>query len=231
MKIADKLERRLLGMAHVLCLIALVGAVLAMIAVMFALAVPGKAAVSADPPLSASEVLSSIPGSEAANDALSSDGANGSYPMANVPGAAGFLIPAPLRTVLNEDNASQPLLEAWLASVPLDDRQQFLDELSDIVVRATQRSVSWEWDNRERYVAAAMNQYARVKIERIAAAQSAIQTAHGRNEALGSSLGTLLALAGFLVLLLLLTAIERNTRARTTSVTCAPGLERTGYDC
>lgn len=215
MKIADKLERRLLGMAHVLCLIALVGAVLAMIALMFALVLPGKTAATADPPLSASEVLSSIPGSEAANDALSNDSANGRYPTVNVPGAAGFLIPAPLRTVLSQDNASQPLLEAWLASVPLADRQQFLDELSDIVVRATQHAASWEWDNRERYVAAAMNQYARVKIERIGDAQSAMQAARGRSEQLGSSLGTLLALAGFLVLLLLLTAIERNTRNST----------------
>lgn len=57
-----------------------------------------------------------------------------------------------------------------------------------------------------------MNQYARVKIERIGDAQSAMQAARGRSEQLGSSLGTLLALAGFLVLLLLLTAIERNTR-------------------
>jgi hypothetical protein len=212
MKIADKLERQLLSMAHVLCLIALVGAVAAMIAVMFALAVPRKAAVIADPPVSASEVLSSIPGSEAANDALSNDGANGSYPVANVPDAAGFLIPAPLRTVLDQDDTSQPLLDAWLASVPRSDRQQFLDELSNVVADATQRSASWEWDNRARYVAAAMNQYARVKIERIEAAHSAIQAAQGRNAQLGSSLGTLLALAGFLVVLLLLTAIERNTR-------------------
>ncbi|WP_027820766.1 hypothetical protein [Paraburkholderia bannensis] len=215
MKIADKLERRLLGMAHVLCLIALVGAVLAMIALMLALAVPGKAAATADPPLTASEVLSSIPGSEAANDALSNDSENGSDPVANISGAAGFLIPAPLRTVLSQDNASQPLLEAWLESVPLADRQQFLDELSNVVTRAMQRAASWEWDNRERYVAAAMNQYARVKIERIGAAQTAIQAARGRSEQLGSSLGTLLGLAGFLVLLLLLTAIERNTRNNT----------------
>lgn len=212
MKIADKLERRLLGMAHVLCLLALVGVVLAMIALMFALVVPGQATAIADPPLSASEVLSSIPGSEAANDALSNDGVNGRYPAANVPGAAGFLIRAPLRTVLSQDNASQPLLDAWLASVPVADRQQFLDELSDVVAQATQRAASWEWDNRERYVAAAMSQYARVKIERIGASKSAIQAARGRNEQLGSSLGTLLALAGFLVLLLLLSAIERNTR-------------------
>ncbi|WP_322103012.1 hypothetical protein [Paraburkholderia sp. J41] len=214
MKIADKLEKRLLGMAHLLCLIALVGAMLAMIVLTFALAVPEKTAVSADPPLSASDVLASIPGSEAANDALSNDSANGGSPTVNVPGAAGFLIPGPLRTVLNQDNASQPLLEAWLTSVPLADRQQFLDELSEVVARATQRAASWEWDNRERYVAAAMNQYARVKIERIGAAQSTIRAARGRSEQLGSSLGTLLALAGFLVLLLLLTAIERNTRHR-----------------
>jgi hypothetical protein len=215
MKIADKLERHLLRMAHVLCLIALVGAIMAMIAVMFALTVPRMAGVTADPPVSASDVLGSIPGSESANDALSNDGANGSYPMANVPGAAGFLIPAPLRAVLSQDDASQPLLEAWLASVPLADRQQFLNELSDVVARAAQHAAGWEWDNRERYVAAAMNQYARVKIERIGAAQSAIEAVHSRSEQLGSSLGTLLALAGFLVLLLLLTAIERNTRQAT----------------
>lgn len=164
--------------------ITLVGAALGMIALMFALAVPGKTAVSADPPLSASEVLSSIPGSEATNDALSYDSANGSYRTANVPGAADFLIPAPLRTVLNQDNASQPLLKARLASVPLADRQQFLDEFSGVVARATQRAASWEWDNRERYVAAVMNQYARVRIKRIGAARSAIQAARGRSERL-----------------------------------------------
>lgn len=212
MKIADRLERHLLRMARALCLIALVGVVLAMITVIFALAVPGRVSVTADPPVSAGEVLSSLPGSEAANDALSSDSANGSDPIVNVPGAAGFLIPAPLRTVLNQDDASQPPIEAWLASVPLSDRQQFLDELSDVVATATHRAQAWEWDNRERYVAAAMDRYARVKIERIDAAQSALQAAHGRSEQLGSSVGTLLALAGFLVLLLLLTAIERNTR-------------------
>ena len=212
MKIADKLEQRLLGMVRALCLIALLSAVLAMIALMFALAVPGRAGVTVDPPVSASEVLSSIPGSQAANDALSSDGANGGYAAENIPHAAGLLIPAPLRDVLDQDNASQPLLDAWLTSIPLTDRQRFLDELAQVVTRASQHAASWEWDNRERYVAAAMNQYAQVKIERIDATQSAIEAAHSRSEQLGSSLGTLLALAGFLALLLLLTAIERNTR-------------------
>ncbi|MBB5461100.1 hypothetical protein [Paraburkholderia sp. Cpub6] len=211
MGIADRIEKRLLGMARVLCLIVLVGAILAMIALMFALGVPRTAAVITDPPLSASEVLSSIAGSEAANDGLKIGSANGNA-MADVAGAAGLIIPAPLNALLNQNNASQPLLEAWLERIPQADRQQFLDELSDVVAAAGQHAATWEWDNRERYVAAAMDQYARVKIGRIDAAQSAVQAAESKNAQFGSSLGILLALTGFLTLLLLLTAIERNTR-------------------
>ncbi|MGF6414582.1 hypothetical protein [Paraburkholderia sp. MM5482-R1] len=211
MGIADRIEKRLLGMARVLCLIALVGAILAMIALMFALGVPRTAAVITDPPVSASEVLSSIAGSEAANDGLKIDSAYGNA-MADVAGAAGLIIPAPLNALLNQNNASQPLLKAWLERIPQADRQQFLDELSDVVAAAGQHAATWEWDNRERYVAAAMDQYARVKIGRIDAAQSAVQAAEGKNAQFGSSLGILLALTGFLTLLLLLTAIERNTR-------------------
>ncbi|MGF6374730.1 hypothetical protein OKW40_007546 [Paraburkholderia sp. RAU6.4a] len=211
MGIADRIEKRLLGMARVLCLIALVGAILAMIALMFALGVPRTAAVITDPPVSASEVLSSIAGSEAANDGLKIGSAYGNA-MADVAGAAGLIIPAPLNALLNQNNASQPLLKAWLERIPQADRQQFLDELSDVVAAAGQHAATWEWDNRERYVAAAMDQYARVKIGRIDAAQSAVQAAEGKNAQFGSSLGILLALTGFLTLLLLLTAIERNTR-------------------
>lgn len=213
MGIADRIEKRLLGMTRVLCLIALGGAILAMIALMFALGVPRTAAVIADPPVSASEVLSSIAGSEAANDSLKIGRANGDA-MENVAGAAGLTIPTPLNDLLNQNNASQPVLKAWLARIPQADRQQFLDELSDVVAAAGQHAATWEWDNRERYIAVAMDQYARVKIGRIDAAQSAIQVAEGKNAELGSSLGILLALTGFLTLLLLLTAIERNTRNR-----------------
>lgn len=210
MKIADSVERRLLGTARVLCLIVLVAAVLAMTALMFALAAPGKAGITADPPVHAADVLASIPGSETANDAIADNG-NGA-PAMNLQTAAGVTIPAPLREVLNEDNASQPLLDAWLGNVPLADRQAFVDELADVVARADQHAAAWEWDDRERYVAAAMNQYARVKIERIASAQSAIGAANERIAQFRSSLGTLLALTGFLTLLLVLMSIERNTR-------------------
>ncbi|CAB3803881.1 hypothetical protein LMG28688_05860 [Paraburkholderia caffeinitolerans] len=212
MKIAERLERRLLGTARALCLLALVAVVMAITAVMFALAFPGKQSVIADPSVNVTDVLASLPGSEAANDAISGDSANGGMTDVNVQAAAGLVIPAPLRQVLNGDNASQPLLNAWLVNVPLPDRQQFLNKLSEVVAHASQHAATWEWDNRERYVAAAMNQYARVKIERIASAEGAIEAAHDRSEQFRTSLGTLLALVGFLTLLLVLLAIERNTR-------------------
>ena len=51
-----------------------------------------------------------------------------------------------------------------------------------------------------------------LSIERIASAQSAIGAANERIAQFRSSLGTLLALTGFLTLLLVLMSIERNTR-------------------
>lgn len=208
MSVADKVERRLLGTARILCIVALVAAVMAMIAVMFALAVPAGTGVIADPPVAVSDVLGSIPGSEAANDALS----NGAAPTLDVAGAAGLVVPAALRAVLNQDDASQTSLDGWLASVPPADRQPFLDELSDVIARANQHAAAWEWDDRERYVAAAMNQYAHLKIERVTLATHAIEAQNDRSGQFRSSLGTLLALAGFLTVLILLMAIERNTR-------------------
>ncbi|MEI7292315.1 hypothetical protein [Paraburkholderia tropica] len=216
MRLADNLERRLLGTARVLCIVALVGAVLAMMAVIAALSASGNANVSADPPVSASAVLASIPGTEAANDAISNNNvnsANDDEATLELPAAAGLALPAPLRAVLDQHNASQPMLDAWLDNVPLADRQQFVDELGQVIAHATHHASAWEWDDRDRYVATAMNQYARFKIERIASAQSLIEAAQARSAQFRSSLGTLLALAGFLTVLLLLLAIERNTRA------------------
>jgi hypothetical protein len=212
MKIADNIERRLLGTARALCLIALVAAVVAMTAVMFALAMPAHSGIVADPTVRATDVLAAIPGTETANDAISANSASDTAPAMNIQAAAGLAIPAPLRQVLNEDSASQPLLDGWLDSVPRTDRQSFINEMSDVVALANRHAAAWEWDDRERYVAAAMNQYARVKIERIASAESAVRALQDRIVQFRSSLGTLLALAGFLTLLLVLMSIERNTR-------------------
>jgi hypothetical protein len=208
MSVADKLERRLLGTARILCIVALVAAVMAMIAVIFALAVPAGTNVVADPRVAASDVLDSIPGTEVANDALS----NGRTPALDIAGAARLVVPAALRAVLNQDDASQTVLDGWLGSVPPSDRQPFLDELSNVIARANQHAATWEWDDRERYVAAAMSQYAHMKIARVTLAGNAIEAENERSGQFRSSLGTLLALAGFLTLLILLMAIERNTR-------------------
>ncbi|MFP6561779.1 hypothetical protein WJ542_26250 [Paraburkholderia sp. B3] len=209
MSLADKVERRLLGTARILCIVALVAAVMGMIAVVFALAAPAGTGVIADPPVAASDVLGTIPGTEAANDALS----NGAAPTLDVAGAAGLVVPAALRAVLNQDDASQTVLDGWLGSVPPPDRQPFLDELSDVIARASQHAATWEWDDRERYVAAAMSQYAHMKIERVTLAANAIEAENNRSGQFRSSLGILLALAGFLTVLILLMAIERNTRS------------------
>ncbi|QBR01192.1 hypothetical protein E1956_28680 [Paraburkholderia pallida] len=199
-------------MARVLCLLALVAAMMAMSALMFALAAPGKAVAVTDPPVAAADVLEAIPGSETANDALANSNAGDSTAELNIQAAQGLVIPAPLRQVLIGDNASQALLDAWLGSVPRSDRQSFVNELSGVVTRAGQHAAAWEWDDRERYIAAAMNQYARIKIERIGSAESAIEAVDNRIGQFRTSLGTLLAVAGFLTLLLVLISIERNTR-------------------
>ncbi|WP_167760147.1 hypothetical protein [Paraburkholderia pallida] len=179
---------------------------------MFALAAPGKAVAVTDPPVAAADVLEAIPGSETANDALANSNAGDSTAELNIQAAQGLVIPAPLRQVLIGDNASQALLDAWLGSVPRSDRQSFVNELSGVVTRAGQHAAAWEWDDRERYIAAAMNQYARIKIERIGSAESAIEAVDNRIGQFRTSLGTLLAVAGFLTLLLVLISIERNTR-------------------
>jgi hypothetical protein len=83
-----------------------------------------------------------------------------------------------------------------------------------VVARATQHAASWEWDNRQRYVAAAMTEYARLKLDRIGAAQNEEASLAGRDQRYLISAAALVALIGVLTLLLILLAIERNTRPR-----------------
>jgi len=208
MKIADTLERRILSTTRILCLLALVVAVMAMIAVVLALVVPAEASGTTDLRVAASDVLSSIPGSETANNGLSAESA----PTLDVPGSGSLVLPAPLQAALIENDAIRRSLAGWIANVPAEHRREFLNELSDVVVKAGEHARSWEWDDRERYVAAAMRQYARLKIERIAFAENALAAADSRRENLQLSMGTILAIAAFLTLLLLLISIERNTR-------------------
>jgi hypothetical protein len=203
MSMTDRLELRILKATRVVCLCALLIAILSMIAVMLSLALPAQANVAADPAVNASAVLASIPGSEAAND---------TDPIVQPTGFPGLELPPALSKAIDEDDALRDSLADWLSNVPAPYRQAFVNELSDVVARANAHAASWEWDNRERYVGAAMRQYARLKIEHIAAADIAIASANARSENLRMSIGTLLGIAGFLTLMLLLLAIELNTR-------------------
>jgi len=203
-------KRFFLGTVRVVCLTLLVVA-LAVVAIDVAeiSADARSAPVSVDPTVAATDVLARIPGAENSNDLLSSR----PDPGVQVPNADGFVIPAALKNALLTDDASQPVLNTWLGNVPVSARQGFLDELSVVVAQATQHAAAWEWDNRQRYVAAAMTEYARLKID----AQNEQATLAGRDQRYMISAGVLVALIGVLTLLLILLAIERNTRPRVTT--------------
>jgi hypothetical protein len=207
-------KRFFLGTVRVVCLTLLVVA-LAVVAIDVAeiSADARSAPVSVDPTVAATDVLARIPGAENSNDLLS----NRPDPGVQVPNADGFVIPAALKNALLTDDASQPVLNTWLGNVPVSARQGFLDELSVVVAQATQHAAAWEWDNRQRYVAAAMTEYARLKIDRITEAQNEQATLAGRDQRYMISAGVLVALIGVLTLLLILLAIERNTRPRVTT--------------
>lgn len=210
MNVTDAVEKRLLfGIARFLCLTFLLGALAAIVVSGVAIYTNGRGDGSVVyPAVPATEVLSGIPGAESANDLLSNAPDSGIH----VPNAAGFVIPKALDSALVGDNASQPALNNWLGNVPEGDRQQFLNELSAVVALATQHSATWEWDNRQRYVEAAMTRYAHMKIGLLARAANAQADRAVRSEQYRMAVGVLLCIVGILTLLLVLLAIERNTR-------------------
>jgi hypothetical protein len=207
--IGERFERCLWGTAKVICMAFFVAGMLACAIVGVALlGAHGAGPINGDPAVSASEVLSGIPGTESANDLLSVQNSASVV----VPNAAGLVMPSPLKSVLIGNDAGEASVNDWLDRTPLADRQSFLNELSVVVASAGQHAAAWEWDDRQRYVAAAMNQYARTKIERIAAAQSQAQARTDMADEYRVVLGVLLAMMAGLTVLLLLMAIERNTR-------------------
>lgn len=213
MSITDIVEKRVVfSIARTFCVMLLGGALAAIVVVGIALAMNGQPSeATSDSIIPAAEVLSKIPGSESANDLLSTPPDSGIH----IPNAAGFVIPEALHAVLTNNYASQPVLDNWLGNVPEMHRQQFLNELSVVVALATQHAATWEWDNRQRYVAAAMSQYAHMKIDRLEQAQRAQISMEDRNEQYRMSVGVLLVVIGILTMLLVLLAIERNTRPAT----------------
>lgn len=206
-----KAERRVFfSIARVLCQILLGGALAAIAALGISL-VAGKAAFPSDnaAPVSVATVLAAVPGTQSAND----DFFNTQDSGVDVPNAMGIPIPKPLNAVLTSDTSSQSILNGWLGDIPVQGRRTFVDGLAAVVAAANQHAAAWEWDNRQRYVAAAMSEYARLTIERIAAMADARKQAAEKLETYREAFGTLLGVAATLTLLLTVLAIERNTRA------------------
>ncbi|WP_157977821.1 hypothetical protein [Paraburkholderia kururiensis] len=206
-----KAERRVFfSIARVLCQILLGGALAAIAALGISL-VAGKAAFPSGnaAPVSVATVLAAVPGTQSAND----DFFNAQDSGIDVPNAMGIPIPKPLNTVLTSDTSSQSILNGWLGDIPVQGRRTFVDGLAAVVAAANQHAAAWEWDNRQHYVAAAMSEYARLTIERIAAMADARKQAAEKLETYREAFGTLLGVAATLTLLLTVLAIERNTRA------------------
>jgi hypothetical protein len=211
MSVIDILEKRLMfGITRLICFALLCIALASLAAVVWAsFAGDRTAATVSDPVVGAQEILSSIAGSQEANDL--SSGLNPSSLVA-IPNATGLAIPAALESVLANDTASQPVLDSWLGKVPEQDRQQFLNELSNVVVEANRHAATWEWDNRQRYVATAMGRYAEVKIRRLDEIRRRQTLAAAHNAQYHLDAGVLLAICAVLILLLAVLTIERNTR-------------------
>jgi hypothetical protein len=114
---------------------------------------------------------------------------------------AGFKIPFALQKYVSGDNAQ--ILRNHLDDVPAADRQAYLDELGAVVTSAEANKVD---------VVAAINSYMRTKSERYkaATAKAAEKWETLKMVAAGTASGLLLVALFSLVLVLL--AIERNTR-------------------
>jgi hypothetical protein len=202
-------KHRVLSAARIVCKIFLFATLSAVVVILAAILVSASHTLpSTSPSVSIADVMSKMAGSESANDQLTSLPDSG----VQVPNANGYTIPQALHDVLKDDNASQPVLDRWLGNIPLDGRQQFLNELSAVVSAATQHAAAWEWDDRQRYVAAAMSRYAYVKIERVMRAENEINAAAERDSQYLTALDGLLGISVILTMLLVLLAIERNTR-------------------
>jgi len=206
-------ERRVFfSIAGVVCQVLLLGSIVSMLFVGIGILSSGAVAGDAGDivPVSVDRVLASIPSTQSENDGSSStQGAD-----IDVPNAAGIPISKPLDAVLTSDATSQPLLNAWLDAIPAHDRRSFVAGLTKVVTAAEQHTASWEWDNRQRYVAAAMSEYARINIDRVTEIADAQKRTAEKLADYRGALGTLLGVAATLTLLLTVMAIERNTRPR-----------------
>ena len=215
-RMTAKAERRMFfSIARIVCHVLLGGTIVLIPLLWASIITSGEAARHSEDglPISAATALATIPGTQSANAGFIDEGSS-----IDVPNAEGIPIPNPLNAVLTSHTNSQSILNGWLDDIPVQDRRAFVDGLASVITAANQHSASWEWDNRQRYIGAAMSAYARMNIERITQAADARKLVADRLAEYRDAMGTLLGVAAMLTLLLTVMAIERNTRPRVDTV-------------
>ena len=117
---------------------------------------------------------------------------------------AGITIPARAGRYLG-DEQNKSVLEGWLRDVEADQRQEFMDNLEEVIRYAEQNNLD---------VVRAVNTYKTLKFQRYHAAESKTRDAKlSRYGILGGIVAALMLIVG-LSLVLVVLAIERNTRTK-----------------
>jgi hypothetical protein len=213
MNLADSIERRFLfGVARILFLLLAVAALGAIAVDIAALCLNRPAALPQAEPLSPEHIVALLPKGEAAYAVP----ADPSTLAAVIPNTDDLAVPASLNAAVSNDPNLTPLVGGWIAHVPGQERQGFIDGLGNVAAVAAQRAEKWEWDDRLRYVTAALSEYATLRIERIEQARQNQLAADARAHRYLIAAVVLVVAVGGLTVILLLLAIERNTRMAAT---------------
>lgn len=118
---------------------------------------------------------------------------------------AGVTIPSRVRVYLS-DQSNKSVLEGWLRGLDADQRQDFLDNLEDVIKYAEQNNLD---------VIQAVNTYRELKLQKYRAAESKAADARiSRYGTIGGIVAAVMLIVA-LSLVLVVLAIERNTRPQT----------------
>ncbi len=209
MNLADSIERRLLFSIARGLFLSLVVAALGAIAIdLAALCLNRPTPLPSAPALNAERIVAMLPVAESAYSVP----ADPATPTVAIPNTDGLAVPTALGAAVGDDTNLAPIIGGWLGHIPEMQRQAFLNGLGSIATLTSQRAAQWEWDDRQRYVAAGLSEYAELRIERMDQAQQVRDAADAREHRYLMSALALIVAVGGLTLILLLLAIERNTR-------------------
>jgi hypothetical protein len=114
----------------------------------------------------------------------------------------GIKLPFPLQKYLSTPQNIK-VLRGWLDNVPEDYRQDFIDEMAAVVVEADKQKLN---------ASEAMNAYKVLKLRKLEAKRQAKAELEGMRVYYAAAAGSGVALIALFSLILVLLAIERNTR-------------------